>query len=40
MEIELQNATKGYENVTIGSLKRHYRAQEFFFKLDFENVEF
>ena len=31
MEIELQNATKGYENVTIGSLKRHYRAPEFFF---------
>ena len=43
MEIELQNATRGYENVTIGSLKRHYRTPEFFFfffKLDFEKVEF
>ena len=43
MEIELQNATIGYENVIIGSLKRHYRAPEFFFfflKLDFEKVEF
>ena len=42
MEIELQNATRGYENVTIGSLKRHYRAPDFFFflELDFEKVEF
>ena len=30
MELEFQNATIGPSNVTIGSLKRHYRAPEFF----------
>ena len=36
MELELQN-------VNIGSLKRHYRAPDFFFfffKLNFEKIEF
>ena len=30
-----------FQNVTLGSIKRHYRTQEFFFfKLDFEKIKF
>ena len=43
MELKLQNVIIGPENVTISSLKCHYRVSEIFFfflKLDFEKVEF
>ena len=44
MELEFQNGTISPYNVTIGSLKRNYRAPGiiffFFYKLDFETIEF
>ena len=41
MQLKFQNVTISLKNVTIGSLERHYRVPEFFFfKLDFEKIEF